>query len=190
MSSKPVTINRPPGSRPKAPPLPAPTVTPRQVPPPSSLPDASQSPRKETARDRPIENSPVNNQPQPQVQPAEDRQLADEQAVASSPSIEPASRANKPDVSRPAAGNIPQIGPKLIQWSGSVNRVREIRIDMPGIPGTIDIPRVYRDRVGVVEPPNSGNEWKYAVLRVFGRGEVSFLIRWWPAPQNQIAEFK
>ena len=205
-ASKPVTINRPAASRPKSPPMPAPTVTPRQIPPPSSQPDASQSPRRETARNKPVENSPVKNRPQPQDQSTEDRQRetaqkieppeqhGDDQAAVNRPvtdSIETARRTNKPTTSKPAeTGIIPQVGPKLIQWAGSVNRVREVRIEMPGIPGTIDIPRVYRNRVGVVEPPNSGNEWKYAVLRVFGRGEVSFLIRWWPAPQNQIAEFK
>lgn len=204
-ASKTVTINRPAASRPKSPPMPAPTVTARQIPPPSSLPDTSQSPRRETARNKPIENTTVENQPLPQDRSTEDRQREtvqkveppehhrDEQVVVNRPptdSIEPVRRTTKPTTSKPAAGNIPQVGPKLIQWAGSVNRVREVRIEMPGIPGTIDIPRVYRDRVGVVEPPNTGNDWKYAVLRVFGRGEVSFLIRWWPVPQNQIAEFK
>ena len=73
-----------------------------------------------------------------------------------------------------------RIGPQLIQWRGRVDYVREIKLDMPGVPGIIEIPRVYRDRVGVVEPPRNDNGWRCAVLRVFGRGSVSILVRWWP----------
>jgi serine/threonine protein kinase len=74
----------------------------------------------------------------------------------------------------------PQLGPKLIQWSGSVNREREIVIDLPGKPGRLEIPRVYRNRVGMVEPPSPSNRWRCAKLRVFGQGGVSFVVRWWP----------
>jgi len=72
------------------------------------------------------------------------------------------------------------LGPKLIQWSGSVNREREITIDLPGVPGMLEIPRVYRNRVGIVEPPSPSNRWRTATLRVFGQGGVSFVVRWWP----------
>ncbi len=82
--------------------------------------------------------------------------------------------------------DLPRIGPKLIQWSGRVNDEREISIEMPGVPGNVEIPRIYRDRVGVVEPPSSNNRWRCAVLRVFGRGNVSFVIRWWPAARNAV----
>lgn len=95
------------------------------------------------------------------------------------PSVRP--RISNPE--RPAP-----IGPKLIQWAGPVNRSREIRIEMPGLPGTIDIPRAYRERVAVVEPPNPSNRWKYAILRVFGKGNVAIVIRWWPVQQSQFAE--
>lgn len=71
-------------------------------------------------------------------------------------------------------------GPRLIQWSGSVNGARELKIELPGIPGRIDIPRVYRDRVGIIEPPNADNDWRCATVRVFGRGQMSFVMRWWP----------
>lgn len=77
-----------------------------------------------------------------------------------------------------------QLGPKLIQWSGSVNREREVTIDLPGVPGTLEIPRVYRNRVGVVEPPSGSNRWRCAKLRVFGQGGVSFVVRWWPTVRN------
>ncbi|MBS1787007.1 MAG: protein kinase [Acidobacteria bacterium] len=73
-----------------------------------------------------------------------------------------------------------QIGPKLIQWSGRVNGEREVLIDLPGTPGTLEIPRVYRHRVGVIEPPSPSNRWRLARLRVFGDGGVSFVVRWWP----------
>ncbi len=73
-----------------------------------------------------------------------------------------------------------QIGPKLIQWSGRVNGEREILIDLPGTPGTLEIPRVYRNRVGMIEPPSASNRWRCVRLRVFGEGGVSFVVRWWP----------
>ena len=73
-----------------------------------------------------------------------------------------------------------QIGPKLIQWSGRVNGECEVLIDLPGTPGTLEIPRVYRNRVGVIEPPSASNRWRHARLRVFGEGGVSFVVRWWP----------
>ena len=78
-----------------------------------------------------------------------------------------------------------QIGPKLIQWSGRVNGEREVLIDLPGTPGTLEIPRVYRKRVGMIEPPSASNRWRCVRLRVFGEGGVSFVVRWWP----KVAEF-
>ena len=74
-----------------------------------------------------------------------------------------------------------EIGPKLIQWNGTVNGQRQIRIEMPGVPGRIEIPRVYRDRVAIVEPPNADSGWRVAVLRIYGKGHVSFTLRWWPS---------
>ena len=74
-----------------------------------------------------------------------------------------------------------QIGPKLIQWSGRVRGEREVVIDLPGTPGTLEVPRVYRNRVGVIEPPSASNRWRCARLRVFGEGGVSFVVRWWPS---------
>jgi serine/threonine protein kinase len=76
--------------------------------------------------------------------------------------------------------DLEHLGPKLIQWSGSVNREREVTIDLPGVPGTLEIPRVYRDRVGMVQPPSASNHWRTATVRVFGQGGVSFVVRWWP----------
>jgi hypothetical protein len=76
------------------------------------------------------------------------------------------------------------VGPKLYQWSGRVNNEREITIELPGVPGTVEIPRAYRDRVGVIEPPSANNRWSCVVLRILGRGGVSFVIRWWPAARR------
>ncbi len=78
----------------------------------------------------------------------------------------------------PDAGR--EFSPKVIVWSGAVTGERVIRLEMPGIPGRIEIPRSYRHRVGVVESPNTENRWRLAVLRVFGRGECSIILRWWP----------
>jgi hypothetical protein len=79
-----------------------------------------------------------------------------------------------------------RIGPKLYQWSGRVDDQREIRIELPGVPGTVEIPRAYRHRVGVVEPPSANNRWRCVVLRVFGRGGVSIVVRWWPVKRNGV----
>ncbi|MBL8187602.1 MAG: protein kinase, partial [Acidobacteria bacterium] len=88
-----------------------------------------------------------------------------------------------------AGNDSQQIGPKLIQWSGKVRGEREVTIDLPGTPGTLEIPRVYRNRVGVIEPPSASNRWRLARLRVFGDGGVSFVVRWWPnsTPMSRIA---
>ena len=77
-----------------------------------------------------------------------------------------------------------RLGPKLYQWSGRVNNEREITIELPGVPGTVEIPRAYRDRVGVIEPPSANNRWSCVVLRILGRGGVSFVIRWWPSARK------
>lgn len=79
-----------------------------------------------------------------------------------------------------------RIGPKLYQWSGRVNYQREITIELPGVPGTVEVPRAFRDRVGVIEPPSANNRWSCVVLRVFGRGGVSIIVRWWPAARKSV----
>lgn len=70
--------------------------------------------------------------------------------------------------------------PRVISWQGKVYGVREISLEMPGVPGMIDIPRNFHKKVGVIEPPSPGNGWRRAVLRVFGDGDVSLIIRWLP----------
>lgn len=94
---------------------------------------------------------------------------------------------NRPVPSRPAEVAQPRptaaptpIEPKIISWRGPVYGSREIMLEMPGVPGMVDIPRDYRKKVGVVEPPSPSNGWRRAVLRVFGSGEVSLIVRWLP----------
>ena len=72
------------------------------------------------------------------------------------------------------------VSPRVIAWSGAVSGERVIRLEMPGVPGRIEIPRSYRHRVGIVESPHMGNGWRLAVLRILGRGECSIILRWWP----------
>ncbi|QQS47943.1 MAG: protein kinase [Acidobacteriota bacterium] len=178
-------VARPAGGKPKAPPVRDPVVSPRQIPAPGGQPDLSQSPDRRSADKA---ESQAGASRDDDRQPAQDLPEHRDQTVSDRPPAK--SPENRSASSKRNDRKNPQIGPKLIQWSGSVNRVREIKIEMPGLPGTIDIPRVYRNRVAVVEPPNPSNDWEYAILRVFGRGNVSFLIRWWPMNQNQIADLQ
>ncbi len=167
----------PPKARPQMPPAPSPTIAIARAPQPGE-PDAAQAPRRDTdGAIRQSEGSNPNNSSNRNA----DRDDGDDSNR---------NRNSEPGDYRPAperpnrdggeADHSSRIGPKLIQWNGYVNREREIAIEMPGVPGTVEIPRVYRDRVGVVEPPSSTNRWRCAVLRVFGRGNVSIVIRWWP----------
>lgn len=68
----------------------------------------------------------------------------------------------------------------MIPWQGYVNGSREVTLELPGVPGMVDIPQSFRKRVGIKEPPSPSNGWRRAVLRVFGNGDVSLVIRWWP----------
>ncbi len=177
-STQPATIpTAPKQSQPKNPPVPTPTIAASRVPPPLSQPDLTQAPRK-------IE--PDQNENRQNSQPAREEVAADSSRRRPHPEIEnrrtetqPASDQNQ-DNDDATKNEKESFGPKLIQWSGRVNREREIRIEMPGVPGTIEIPRVYRDRVGIVEPPSASNDWRLAILRIYGRGNVSILVRWWP----------
>ena len=75
---------------------------------------------------------------------------------------------------------VPTPEPKAFSWQGRVNGVREITLDMPGTPGSVDIPQTFRKRIGIIEPPSPSNKWRKLVLRVFGDGDVSFVVRWMP----------
>ena len=189
----------PPGARPQMPPAPSPEIAANRAPQLDSEPDPSQGPDKEHnwgARQR--ENNSANGDsihrqgddmnrdsdrddgyapnrrrdndtfnrrrmPNPPIRDEEDREDRDNDHDDSS-----------------------RIGPKLYQWSGRVDYQREITIELPGVPGTVEIPRAFRDRVGVIEPPSVNNRWSCVVLRVFGRGGVSIIVRWWPAARKAV----
>lgn len=76
------------------------------------------------------------------------------------------------------------LGPKVITWSGRVIRERKVTLELPGLPGMVEIPRKHSKRVGMIEPPSPDNNWRRVVLRVFGDGQVFFVIRWWPSAPN------
>ncbi len=171
----------PPKAQPQTPPMPVPSIVATRVVKPESEPDISQAPGREGGAQN--GNPPDQN--------ASDRRAGgyeDRGNTSSSPrqSQRPAERGNRPDDDDREAGSpyddeSPQrLAPRLIQWNGEVFSERIIKIEMPGVPGTIEIPRVYRDRVGVIESPSHNNNWRYAVLRVFGQGSVTILVRWWP----------
>ncbi len=86
----------------------------------------------------------------------------------------------RPEQSQRQMETLPPPEPKVFSWQGRVYGVREITLDMPGTPGTVDIPTAFRKRIGIIEPPSPANKWRKLVLRVFGDGDVSFVIRWQP----------
>jgi len=65
-----------------------------------------------------------------------------------------------------------------------VNHEREVTLELPGVSGTVSIPRSYSKRVTFVEPPSPQNRWRRVVLRVFGHGQVGIVVRWWPHVSN------
>ncbi|MFN7930828.1 MAG: hypothetical protein U0Y68_23465, partial [Blastocatellia bacterium] len=89
-------------------------------------------------------------------------------------------RAERPPTPTPAPREAVVLEPKVIPWQGRVNGSREVMLEMPGVPGMVDIPHPYRKKVGIIEPPSPSNGWRRAVLRVFGNGDVSLIVRWWP----------
>ena len=171
-------------------PVPATVAVARAPQPGSSAPDSrpeAQGSRKIEDRNNPrqsehsTENTDHNNSPQVARR---DRVAANRQREEDFPRRESNSRRHEAaadaDDDPQDREDSQQLGPKLIQWSGPVNREREITIELPGKPGRLEIPRVYRNRVGMVEPPSPSNRWRSAKLRVFGQGGVSFVVRWWP----------
>jgi len=158
---------------------------------PASRGDSTPAGRPEAAPPRPeVEPAPVPHDSHP-------ARGDTEQTVAREPEPQhdPAP-AQRPEIWRPAPRDAPAgdqpgaqeesqsarevYAPKLIMWSGYVDRERTVTLELPGVPGTVEVPRGYTKRVGMVEPPNFDNGWRRVVLRVYGRGEVSVVIRWWP----------
>ena len=187
----------PPGARPQMPPAPSPEIAANRAPQLDSEPDPSQGPDKEHnwgARQR--ENNSANGDSIHRQGDDMNRDSDRDDGYA------PNRRRDNDTFNRRRLPNPPnrdeedredrdndhddsaRIGPKLYQWSGRVDYQREITIELPGVPGTVEIPRAFRDRVGVIEPPSVNNRWSCVVLRVFGRGGVSIIVRWWPAARK------
>jgi hypothetical protein len=55
-----------------------------------------------------------------------------------------------------------------------------VKIDMPGVPGKIEISQAPGFSVEIIEPPTAANNWRHVTLRILGQGDVSFRLRWWP----------
>jgi Protein kinase domain len=183
------TINgllTPPKAQPQTPPMPAPSVIATRVVKPESEPDISQAPGREDGNGAQNGNSPDRNDSDRSEGGYEDRHRSNTSSGPRRPQRQaereaPAESDGRDDGSPYDDDDGRQrLGPRLIQWNGDVFNERVIKIEMPGVPGTIEIPRVYRDRVGVIESPSHNNNWRYAVLRVFGQGSVTILVRWWP----------
>jgi hypothetical protein len=189
----------PTGAQPQMPPAPSPEIAMNRAPQLESDPDPSQGPDKEHnggAYRR--ENAPGDGDPNHRQ--GDDMNRDSDRDGAYSPNrrrdSETFNRRRLPDPpNRDDRGredsdddddDSGRIGPKLYQWSGRVDYQREITIDLPGVPGTIEVPRAYRDRVGVIEPPSANNRWSCVVLRVFGRGGVSIIVRWWPSARKSV----
>ena len=195
---------RPPAAAPQMPPVPAPTILVSRDPQPQSNPAESRGPVREPA---PENNEPAwtpagSGQRDRQSYPSARHENHDEVAqdapgpINSRPEIqrEPRHDDRQPDYRRTderrddrsdeAEQPVVELTPKVISWSGEVHQEREIRLELPGVPGNINIPRQYRRRVGMVEPPGPHNRWRSVVLRVFGNGRTSIVVQWWPTPRQ------
>lgn len=196
--SQPAPISLPSPAAVKAPPMvvatPAPTVVakaPTPMPPPPNAAPPPRQPEERKVRQREAGNSTAasnGNATREESASAKRDRIAnnrnrDEESNRHQPEARPETREADSDNDDfdDSNNDTHQIGPKLIQWSGKVRGEREVIIDLPGKPGTLEIPRVYRNRVGVIEPPSASNRWRCVKLRVFGEGGVSFVVRWWPA---------
>jgi serine/threonine protein kinase len=189
----------PPGARPQMPPAPSPEIAINRAPQLESEPDPSQGPDKDYnggANRR--ENDSATGDSNPRQ--GDDMNRDSDRDGAYSPNrrrdSDTFNRRRLPDPpNRDDRGredsdddhdDSGRLGPKLYQWSGRVNYQREITIELPGVPGTVEVPRAFRDRVGVIEPPSANNRWSCVVLRVFGRGGVSIIVRWWPSARKSV----
>jgi len=194
----PVPAPIPPKARPQMPPAPSPDIALKRSPQPESEPDLSQGPGKE--RDGGARRESESATDDSNLGQSGDMNRESDRNYDYSPNR----RRNNDALNRRRMPDPPnrdeedrnggerdhddsdRIGPKLYQWSGRVDNEREITIELPGVPGTVEVPRAYRDRVGVIEPPSANNRWSCVVLRIFGRGGVSFVIRWWPSARKSV----
>ncbi|HEX4950336.1 MAG TPA: protein kinase [Blastocatellia bacterium] len=126
-----------------------------------------------------VEPTPSPAPPPVRAEPIDEPVRSDNDGWRREPVRPTPSRPNDSVQPRPTATPAP-VEPRLISWRGPVYGTREITLEMPGVPGMVDIPRDYRKKVGVIEPPSPSNGWRRTVLRVFGNGDVSLIIRWLP----------
>ncbi|HKQ72187.1 MAG TPA: serine/threonine-protein kinase [Blastocatellia bacterium] len=195
----PAPVPIPPNAQPQMPPSPDPAIALNRPTHPESEPDLSQGPSKENGdggwrRGDDQANNYPGRAPNGDVGRDSDRDddhysnrrrnndTFNRRRLPDGPNRNESDREDRDDDDNYPAG----IEPKVIQWSGIVNDEREVKILLPGVPGKVDVPRQFRHRVGIVEPPSANNRWRCAVLRVFGRGGVSFVIRFWPAARNVV----
>jgi serine/threonine protein kinase len=136
---------------------------------PSSTPNAGRQ-RRRAGRELPDDNAAP-------ASPEYDPEYDEDRVEPSAANRRTENRRENEDVFEPRR---PVFSPRVIAWSGAVRGERIIRLEMPGVPGSVEIPRGYRRRVGIVEPPSLENNWRLVALRVQGRGEVSIILRWWP----------
>ncbi|MFN0121310.1 MAG: protein kinase domain-containing protein [Blastocatellia bacterium] len=174
----------PPGANPQMPPLDARDLELRREHTPAADPADSRAPVRERRPDPTPTATPAPRiepeirrpapAPTPQRQPETDRYPS---------RIPPPMR--QPDPPDEEAG-LRDEDPRVIRWSGEVRREREIRLELPGVPGSINIPRAYRRQVGLIEPPGPQNKWRCVILRIFGDGHTSIVVQWWPRSHNPI----
>lgn len=182
----------PPSARPQMPPAPAPTIMAARDPQPRSNPNESYGPVRvpvAAENDEPADKTPDGSRQEPSDYPYPSHRTGNaEPERESEPPASPPGWQREPNSTDRQAGygdreddpEVPDAGPKVITWSGHVSREREIRLELPGVPGEVNIPRSYRTRVGMVEPPGPQNGWRCVVLRVFGKGRTSIVVQWWP----------
>jgi serine/threonine protein kinase len=189
----------PPDARPQMPPAPSPEIAINRAPQLESEPDPSQGPDKDhnggaNRRENDSATGDSNHRQGDDMNRDSDRDGAyspnrrrdsdtfNRRRLPDPPNRDDRGREDSDDDHDDSA----RVGPKLYQWSGRVDYQREITIELPGVPGTVEVPRAFRDRVGVIEPPSANNRWRCVVLRVFGRGGVSIIVRWWPAARKSV----
>jgi eukaryotic-like serine/threonine-protein kinase len=180
-ASTPKSSSPPPVSSPRPASVPSPTVADSRLPEPSGTPEVIAAPPRPTPAPAPApaqaEVASDSRRDDRGERRDDDWRRSDERG---NDGRDNAARYPNPNSRREPPRDEPESGPKLYAWKGEVSRERQVTLEMPGEPGTIEIPRDYRKRVGVVEAPSPANGWRRAVLRVFGDGFVRFIVRWSP----------
>src|SRR5581483_3417110 len=158
----------PPFAQPQMPPVPAPTIAVSRDPQPQSNPAEARGPVRDTTPEESAPAWPNDNRANPPARversvPPVSRETDDQRSAQARPDYqrEPARRdprkGERPSEQRDDQSNDTRRGndepddspvnadyaPKVITWSGEVNQEREVRLELPGVPGNINIPRQY-----------------------------------------------